>query len=163
MTDVQPQPGAPPAPPANAVEARARLDTLIANKDWGAKLLNGDAGTNREYRDLLNMAEKADASKIAVAMSGDIGEMPDSSVKIMAETASMLREIGIREEVIEQTLQGHEVSQKEYDLVKAWHSRQMKDPVFVKAYLSGDPVAREKMMLAHIVLSSDVKGALGSF
>jgi hypothetical protein len=71
---------------------------------------------------------------VAVALSGNIGEMPDSSVKMMAETASMLREIGVRESIIEETLRGHEVTQQEYDLAAAWKARQMKDPVFVKAY-----------------------------
>jgi len=35
-------------------------------------------------------------------------------------------------------LRGHEVSSDEFKLVEAWKVRQMKDPVFVKAYLSGD-------------------------
>jgi hypothetical protein len=165
MTDVQQQPGtpgappAPPAPPANSAEARTRLDALIADKERGAKLLAGDAATNREYRELRTLADNPDpADVVAAAMSGQIGDVPDSSVKMMAETAGMLREIGIREEIIEQVLRGHEVSADEYKLVEAWKARQMKDPVFVKAYLSGDPEARQKMTLAAIVLSGDVKG-----
>ena len=63
----------------------------------------------------------------------------------MSETAGMLRKIGIREEIIEQTLKGHEVSSEEYKLVEAYKARQMKDPVFVNAFLSGDPEARQKM------------------
>ena len=157
MTDVQ-KPVTPAAPPANAQEARTVLDARIADRDWGAKLLAGDAATNREYRGLQDMAANSDDSTIAVALSGNIGEFPDSRVKIMSETAGMLREIGIREEIIEQTLRGHIVSPEEYKLVEAWKSRQLKDPVFVKAYLSGDPEARQKMTLAAIVLSGDVKG-----
>src|SRR6266403_5626346 len=156
MTDVQPQPGAagaPPTAPTNALEARGRLNTLIADKDWGAKLLAGDAATNREYRDLSSMAANVDANTIAVALSGEIGEFPDSGLKQMAATAGMLREIGIGEEIIEQTLRGHEVSSDEFKLVEAWKARQMKDPVFVKSYLSGDAEARQKMTLAAIILS----------
>jgi hypothetical protein len=47
--------------------------------------------------------------------------------------------------------------------VEAWKARQMKDPVFVKAYLSGDPEARQKMTLAAIILSGGIKGQSGSF
>ncbi len=166
MTDVQQQPGAsgaPAAPPANAAEARSRLDALIADKNRGAKLLAGDAEVNREFRSLSDMAANVDDNTIAAAMSGEIGEFPDSGVKQMAATAAMLREIGISEEIIEQTLKGHEVSPEEYKLVEAWKARQMRDPIFVKSYLSGDAEARQKMTLAAIILSGSVKGARGSF
>jgi hypothetical protein len=161
---VTPEAKSRPAPPANATEARARLDALIADKARGAKLVAGDAEVTREYRELRAKADNPDpADTVAAAMSGNLGEMPDSSVKMMAETAGMLREIGIREEVIADTLRGHEVSPNEYKLVEAWKARQMKDPVFVKAYLSGDPEARQKMTLAAIVLSGSIKGAQTSF
>jgi hypothetical protein len=154
----------PPAPPANAQEARTRLDALIADKERGAKLLAGDAEVTREYRELRAKADNPDpADTVAAAMTGNLGEMPDSSVKLMAETADYLRAVGIREEIIEQTLRGHEVSPQEYKQVQAWKERQMKDPVFRKAYLSGDPEARQKMTLAAIVLSGSIKGARGSF
>src|SRR5260221_10690111 len=116
MTDVQQQPGIPAAPPANAAEARSRLDALIADRDRGAKLLAGDAEVNREFRSLSDMAANVDDNTIAAALSGNIGEFPDSRVKIMSETAGMLREIGIGEKIIEQTLRGHEVSKDEYKL-----------------------------------------------
>src|SRR5258705_13984252 len=98
MTDVQQQsgtPGAPPAPPANAAEARTRLDGLVADKAFGARLLAGEADANREFRDLSSMAANVDDNTIAPALSGEIGEFPDSGVKQMAATAGMLREIGI--------------------------------------------------------------------
>jgi hypothetical protein len=148
---------APPAAPTNAVEARGRLDTLIADKDWGAKVLSGDTNANRELRDLHNMAAGEDDSTITAAMSGNIGDMPDSSVKLMANTADMLREIGVIESAIEQTLRGDPVSAQEFKLVEAHKARLMKDPVFVKAYLSGEPEPREKMTLCNIVLSSEIK------
>jgi hypothetical protein len=163
MSDTIVLPGAPPAPPANAQEARTRLDAFVADNGKGAKLLAGDVETNREFSELTAMAAGDDASTVAAAMAGNLGDMPNSSVKIMAETAGMLREIGIREEIIEQTLKGHEVSAEEYKLVEAWKARQMKDPVFVKSYLSGDPEAREKMTLASVILSGGIKGQSGSF
>jgi hypothetical protein len=159
MTEV----AAPPAAPTNAVEARGRLDTLIADKDWGAKLLAGDTNANRDFRDLQSMADKSDDSTITAAMSGNIGDMPDSSVRLISETAAMLREIGIREVIIEQQLRGHEVPAAEYKLVEAYKARQMKDPVFVKAFLSGDPEARQKVTLMNVILSGGITGDGGSF
>jgi hypothetical protein len=145
------------AAPTNAVEARTQLDVRLADKEWGAKLIAGDANTNKDFRDLTAMVSNEDASTVAAAMSGNIGDMPDSSTKLMANTAEMLREIGIRDDVIEQTLQSPPVTSAEYKLAEAWKARQLKDPVFVKAYLSGDPEAREKMTLCDIVLSSEIK------
>jgi hypothetical protein len=159
MTDVQ-----PPAPPATAAEASVRLEALKADKEWGAKLIAGDPAANREFSELQLKADSADpADMAAVAMSGNIGEMPDSRVKLMAETAGMLREIGIREEIIEQTLRGHEVSPIEMKQAEAWRERAMRDPVFVKAWLSGDPEARQKMTLSQIIVSGGVKDVRGSF
>jgi hypothetical protein len=161
MTDVQPQ---QPAPPATAAEASGRLEALKADKEWGAKLIAGDPAANREFSELHLKIDSVDpADMAAVAMSGNIGEMPDSRVKLMAETAGMLREIGIREEIIEQTLRGHEVSPIEMKQAEAWRERAMRDPVFVKAWLSGDPEARQKMTLSQIIVSGGVKDARGSF
>jgi hypothetical protein len=154
---------APPAAPTNAVEARGRLDTLIADKDWGAKLLAGDTNASREFRDLQNMADKSDDSVTSTAMAGNLGPVPDSQVKMLAETADFLRTIGIKEQIIAEVLQGHMVSAEEFKLVEAWKSRQMRDPVFVKAFLSGESEPREKMALADIVLSGGIKGQSGSF
>jgi hypothetical protein len=158
MTDATPQ------PPANAQEARARLDARLADKEFGAKLLAGDAATNTEYRDLQNMAANVDPNDVvAVALSGNIGEMPDSGTRLMANTADMLREIGIREEIIKQTLRGHEVSPIEMKQVEAWRERAMRDQTFVKLWLSGDPEARQKMALSQIIVSGGVTGARGKF
>jgi hypothetical protein len=79
MTD-----GTPPSAPATPQEARSLLDARLADKEFGARLLAGDAATNTEYRDLQNMAANVDPNDaVAVAMSGNIGEMPDSSTRLM--------------------------------------------------------------------------------
>jgi hypothetical protein len=159
MTDTVVQPTAPPAPPANAAEARTRLDGLIKDREFGAKLLSGDANANREFSELQAKADSIDpADQVAVAMSGNIGEMPDSSVKLMANMAGLFRELGIREEVIKQTLEDHQVTQQEHDVVAKWKADRLKNSEWVKKWLSGESVQAREMMLANIVLSSNVKG-----
>jgi hypothetical protein len=91
-------------------------------------------------------------------MSGNIGEMPDSSVKLMANMAGLFRELGIREEVIKQTLEDHQVTQQEHDVVAKWKADRLKNSEWVKKWLSGESVQAREMMLANIVLSSNVKG-----
>jgi hypothetical protein len=140
------------------MEARTQLAGLMTNKDWGAKLIGGDANTVQQYRGLIDMAARTDDSTIAAAMSGSIGEMPDSQTKVMADTANMLREIGIPEGAIGQALKGDGVSEQEFKMAEAWKARQMKDPEFVKKYLNGDPEAAEKMTTANIIISGGIKG-----
>jgi hypothetical protein len=124
----------------------------------------GDAEVNRSYRALRAMADNPDpADTVAVAMSGNVGDVPDSQVALMADTAGMLREIGISEPVIEQTLRGHEVSALEMKQVEAWRARAMSDQAFIKSWLSGDMEARRKMALSQIIVSGGVKDARGSF
>jgi hypothetical protein len=146
------------AAPANAIEARTRLDERKADPEWGAKIFAGNPDANRELRDLTSMATRSDDSVVAVAMAGKADGMPNSETAMMAGTAAMLREVGVKEEIIKQALEGHQVDEPEYKLVEAWKTRHMKDPEFVKKYLNGDVEAREKMTLANIVLSGGIKG-----
>jgi hypothetical protein len=132
----------------------------MADPEWGAKVFAGNPEANRELRELTSKASGTDDSVVAAVMSGEPGKMPTTETHIMAGTAGMLREMGISEEVIEQTLKGHQVSEQEYKLTQAWKARHMKDPEFVKRFLNGDTEAREKMTLADIILSGGIKGQL---
>jgi hypothetical protein len=162
MSDTSVLPAAPPAPPANAQEARTRLDALIADNDRGAKLLAGDAATTKEFNSLTAMVAEG-GDNIDRAMTGALPDVPDSDLKAMAGTADMLREIGVSPDVIRQTLENYEITQAEFDATKAWQARTMKDQFFVKAWLEGDPDAARQMMLASIILSSNIKAKSGSF
>ncbi len=146
--------------PAIAMEAAQGLTPGSPIKTSARRFFRGDIGANREVRDLGDIGgQRMTMVPIAAAMSGNIGEMPDSSVKLMSETAGMLREYwDSRRRSSSRTLKGHEVSAEEYKLVEAWKARQMKDPVFVQAYLSGGAEAGQKMTLAAIILSGGIKG-----
>ena len=91
-------------------------------------------------------------------MTGPIQSAPDSEAAFMNFTAGWLREIGIRDEVILETLSNREASQTEFDAVKNWRERAMRDHECVKRDLNGDMEARQKMTLSAIVLSSEIKG-----
>src|SRR5262245_18374915 len=49
----------PPDRPTTAADAKARLDHLTGDKEWGAKLEAGDAETNREFHTLAALAADA--------------------------------------------------------------------------------------------------------
>jgi hypothetical protein len=75
----------------------------------------------------------------------------------MIGVAGMLREIGIRDEVIRQTLTSKEVTQAEYDAVKSLKAERMRDHAWVKEYLAGNGPHKRDMMLMNIVLTSPIK------
>jgi hypothetical protein len=155
-------PGAPPAPPANAAEASTRLGTLTADKEWTEKLLAGDAAAAREFHDLSTMVATGDKVDAAIAgIRPDIqdGIIPDSSAVLMTNVAATLRANGISDDAIRQVLTGQKVSKQERGLVETWKGQRMRDPEWVKAYLSGDPQAAKDMTLANIVMSSETAEA----
>jgi hypothetical protein len=159
MTETVIAPAAP-APPANPAEAEARLTSLKADSGWAGRLISGDVHVAKEYRELSAMVAGG-RDEVAIAMAGSIlpEMMPTAELTLMAGTAQMLREIGIPDPAIKQTLSNHEVTQAEHDATVAWKSRMLKDPVFVKAYLANEAEPRQKMALAAIILSSNIRRA----
>jgi hypothetical protein len=150
-----------PAPPATAAEARAVLDTRIADKDWGAKLLAGDAAAGREFHELQAKADSPDRSaKVDLAMSGaDLGFLADSSVVQMMHMAGLLRETGFNELQVRETLSDREASQAEVEMARTWKAQNLKSKEFQTRWLSGDPEAVRQMLVANIILTSPLKKA----
>jgi hypothetical protein len=149
-----------PAAPANATEAQTRLTSLVANKEWGAKIEAGDVAAKREMRELTAMIAAGGDDVAAAIVGGD--QLPGSATtdqRHMAGAAEMFRELGIRTEVTQQFLSGHQVSAKEFELVSNWKKLQMRDAEWVKLYLSGDLKAQHQMTLANSVIANGVKSA----
>jgi hypothetical protein len=157
---------APPATPANATEARALLDTRIADRDWGARLLQGDAEARREYSALRAKADNPDpADKVAAAMAGIEQNTPfqDSDHVLMMNMTQMLRGLGVNDPVIKQTLEGYEISPEEHAVVARLKADRMKNSEWVKKWLAGEGEQAREKMLMDVVLTSNVKGARGRF
>jgi hypothetical protein len=160
-----------PQIPETAAAAGEKLATLQADKAWTGKLLAGDVSVTQEWNGLHERVHRGDdeakeakslADRAAAAMTGDQRSLSDPETKQMNATAAMLRELGIRDEVVTQTLTGRDVTQAEFDVVKNWQTRALRDEAFTKLYLTGDPEACQKMTLAAIVLSSNIKTELRS-
>jgi hypothetical protein len=121
----------------------------------------GGIAETKEFTDLQALIATGDKVDAAIAGVTDIqdGIIPDSSAVLMANVAADLREKGINDECIRQTLTGQKCSKQERTLVETWKGQRMRDPVWVKAYLSGDPQAVKDMTLANIVMSSEIAEA----
>jgi hypothetical protein len=155
MTDQQPQTPPPAAPPANATEAAARLETLKADGAWRDKFLASDGPALKEYRDLTAMIADG-GDDVAAAMSGKLGAA-NTEQRHMAATAEMFRGLGIRDEVTSQFLRGEQVTPLEYELVSNWKKEHMADKAWRDLYLAGDLKAGQQMMLANSVLVNGIK------
>jgi hypothetical protein len=147
----------PAAPPKNATEAQAALNSRGADQEWRAKVFNGDPAANKEWRDLTAMVAAGGDDTVAVAMSGNPVNMPTTDLHQMAHATAMFRSLGIRDEVTANFLRGEKVTPQEYELVTAWKKEHLGDAEFVKKYLSGDVKAGQQMMLANSILVNGVK------
>jgi hypothetical protein len=142
----------PPAPPTNATEARAALDARKADPAWSDRYLAGSPAEKKEFDSLTAMIAAGGDDTVSVAMSGNPVYMPTTDMAMMAHTAAMFRELGIRDEVTREFLQGKGVSAQEYELVVNWKKEHMGDVEWQKKYLSGDVKAGQQMMLANSVI-----------
>jgi hypothetical protein len=159
MSEVQ---GSPPAPPATASEASARLDALGADRAWAQKFYSGDIAARQEF-ERLNVMVAEGGDKIDIAMLGQLPPGANGEIRELAGTAEFLRDVGIRDEVIRETLAGQEVTQAEHDATKRWLDQHTRDKEYTKKWLSGDPEVAKQMTLAHIILGSNIKGVQGRF
>jgi hypothetical protein len=150
MTEHQQQ----PTPPATATAASARLETLKADAGWRDRVMAGDVAAKKELTELTTMIA-AGGDAVDQAIAGVAGT--DAEQRQMTEAAAWMRQSGISDGVIKQTLSDYEVSSQEYRAVEAWKAQKMRSPEFTKAFLVGEPEAVRQMRLADIVLSSSIK------
>jgi hypothetical protein len=156
MTD---QPQNIPVPPASAAEASTRLNELKADPAWRDRFLAGGLTEQREMTSLQELLNKSDNPDVDRAMAGLLDDAPiqRSGHMQMIGAAQMFRDIGIRDEVIRETLTGKEVTQAEHDAVKALKAERMRDHAWVKEYMAGNGQHKREMMLMNIVLTSRIK------
>lgn len=150
-------PGAPAAPPANAAEARAQRDADIANPAFADALDRGDFAARARWnlqRDLLNAADPT--GEVAAAMSNDErpGEIQDSRAVELRGSANYLRNLGLNEEQVRETLTGKAPSDAEVALAKQWKAESFKSKEFRERLFAGEPAERQQLLIANIILSS---------
>jgi hypothetical protein len=148
---------APAAPPATPAEAATRLTALKADPKWTSALLAGGPAQTREFHSLHELVAKGDS--IDQAMSGVLpaGIIRDGAQVEMTGTAEMLRELGIRDDIIREALQGPTETKAWYDETARWKKDAMSKPEWVKRLMSGDVEARRHLMLANIILTGGIK------
>jgi hypothetical protein len=164
MTDQQQQtpPPAPPPAPTNAAEAATRINELKADTAWRDRYLAGGLTEKREITSLQELINKSNTADVDRAMAGLLDDAPfqRSSQMEMIGAAGMFRDLGIRDDVIRQTLTGQEVTQAEHDAVKNLKAERMRDHAWVREYMAGNGQHKRDMMLMNIVLTSPIKAGV---
>ena len=145
-----------PAPPATPAEAATRLDQLKTDPAWMKAFLAGAGETVKQFQDLHQMIAKGD--EVDAAMAGVLPELRTSQFMEMIGTASMLRETGIRDEIIKDVLAGtHQVTKAEYDATVRWKADHLSNAEWGKRLTSGDNEARRELALANIIITGGIK------
>ncbi|MCA1414474.1 hypothetical protein I6F30_25460 [Bradyrhizobium sp. NBAIM20] len=158
-----PAPAAPPPPeiPATSAEAAARLSALKADPGWREEYLGGNPRHAKEMRDLQAKIDSGGAPEVDMAMAGLLDDAPFQSTGRlqMIGATEMFRDLGIRDEVIRETLTNREVTPQEHEAVARLKAERMRDQAWVKELLAGNGQHRRDLMLMDIVLTSPVKAA----
>ena len=147
--------------PATASEARATLDAKIADKEWGAKYIGGDVSARREFEVLTAKVAGGDDA-VVVAMSGNLGDVPSSDLRVMAGTADLMRDLGFQPKAIQETLSDAKPTAEDVERARSWKAQVFKNAEWVNRFLTGDGEARREMMAADIVLSSHARETAAS-
>lgn len=127
-----------------------QLDEKFADPKFRAKLDAGSTVARTEFDQLVTAAAASDPVK--AAMTNSLPEIPDSSLLQMATAAGWLRDLGLSENVVEETLSGKAARPKEVALAKQWRADHEADPEWVKRLLAGGDKEKRELALANIII-----------
>jgi hypothetical protein len=149
---------APPIAPATPSDARRRLDLLIADRDFGARLLAGHVETKAEWDSLQALAAKADVPPESTQLFSTTtdGALPARDVQ---SYAADLRALGFGDTALAEAVSGKGHSAEDVFLAQNWKARAFRDPEFIKALDAGHPDAVRRWKIANHIIVGGVEDA----
>lgn len=139
--------------PSTATAARTQLDAKLADRDWGARVLNGDPTANKELRELSAKSADGGNDVVEAVIKGTIPELKlRGDERMMVAGLGMFRDLGLDDGVAKQFLSQHQVSREEFVRVENWKKQAMGSKDFVDKLLAGDSEAKAKMLTANSVI-----------
>jgi hypothetical protein len=155
----------PPLKPADAQDARARLDKLSADKSFADRLFAGDIAARKEFDELVaasaagddvgdriaNIQEPAPLFETTSSQSGQMNR------RDLASIVDTLRDAGLRDEVVAEALNGGKVTRAEYAAAKALQASRHGDADWRARFLAGNWAEVREQMLLNIVLTNEIK------
>lgn len=148
----------PAATPATPAEAATKLETLSKNSEWASKVLAGSGPHVTEFKNLI--AKKSAADRLGQILDGTF-EAPLLETTINGELSSYkvgtmiadLREIGLEDAAIRQTIEAKPVSKTEFDAVKRLHADRLGNAEWTAKLLKGGATERRELTLMQVVLA----------
>lgn len=123
--------------------ARAQLEQLKADPNFGKKVIAGDEHATRWKSSLIGQivapAEQAIAAQVASDRQTDI--------------EGFIAAAGITGDVADELRAFKPATKADYDFAVQWRRDQMSNPVWRQAYLDGDTIARRKMATANSIIA----------
>jgi hypothetical protein len=144
------------------VQAARQLESLQADKEWGAKVLAGDRAATAEFTRLMSIV--TDASPADLAMAGVVpsGHHDVETGVGLRETISAvadMRALGMGEDVIRQSLEMPPVSREEYRMADLRRRELLSNGEWVKKLQAGDLATKREQRLLSIILASSIREA----
>jgi hypothetical protein len=153
----------PPIKPADAQDARARLDRLTADKSFADRLLTGDIAAKKEFESLIAAAAAGDDVNDAIAGIQEPAPIFETTAgdqlnrRDLASIVDTFRDGGLSNDAIEQALNGSEVSRSEYAAAKALQSARHGDEGWRERFLKGNWPEQREQLLLNIILTSAIR------
>jgi hypothetical protein len=139
-------------------EAAQRKSEILATPEWRDKYLSGGITEANELRDLDATIAKGDNPEVDLAMAGNLDGDPFqmSDRRKMIGTAQMLRDAGIEDGAIRNTLLGKSVSQQDHQAAQSQKAALLRSSDFTTKFMAGDGEAKKQMLELDMILSSPV-------
>jgi hypothetical protein len=149
-----------PTAPSPALAA-AKLEVLTSNSEWGAKFMAGDSAARAEFNELTSQIAAGD--KIADALAGQAppsgpfvetitdGELPSGA---MRTAIAHLQLHGLTDTAVQEVLTGKTFSKAELRAAEDWRERAMRDELWRKNLLAGDPVCARELLVANCIVAA---------
>jgi hypothetical protein len=171
VTDATAQPGAPAAPPlapvipagpppANATEARAARDGLMADKGFATALFNRDVAATTKWRELgalINGPDPSDMVARAMSTAPPTAIIQNADDVQMRGYADLLRGRGLSELQLRETLEDKPATQAEKDVAARWKQQNLNSKEFAARFHAKEPDAVLSWTAANIVLNAPLK------
>jgi hypothetical protein len=154
----------PPAPlkPADAQDARARLDKLTADKSFADRLLAGGLAEKKEFEALIAAAAPGDDVGDAIANIQEPAPLFETTTagqlnrRDLASVVDTFRDAGLSDGAIGEALNGGKVTHREVAATRALQTSRHGDAAWRARFLANDWSAVREQWLINTILTSEV-------
>jgi hypothetical protein len=153
----------PPLQPADAQDARARLDKLSADKSFADRLFSGDIAARKEFDELVAASAAGDDVGDRIANIQEPAPLFETTTdgrlnrRDLASIVDTFRDAGLSDGVIEEAMNDGQVTRAEYAAAKALQASKHGDEGWRSRFLKGNWAEQREQLLLNIILTNAIK------